>query len=58
MITINKYNVDNFIYFEANFLGGNLIAFTISELMTDLIKRFGFKLSDVTTELFHFKNLN
>lgn len=58
MITINKYNLGDIVYFEANFLGGNLIAFTISELITDLIKRFGFKLSDVTTELFHFKNLN
>lgn len=58
MITINKYKLGDIIYFEASFLGGNLLAFTINELMSDLIKRYGFKVTDVTTELFHFRNLN
>jgi len=58
MLTINKYKLDNITYYEALFLGGNLIAFTVKELINDLIHRYGFKITDITTELFHFKNLN
>lgn len=39
-------------YYECTFLGGNLYAFTINELICQLWEIYGFKLS-----LFHF-NLN
>lgn len=45
-------------YFEALFLGGNLYAFSLSELMRDLTKIYGFKKSDITTPLYNVKNLN
>lgn len=58
MLVINKYKLNDITYFEALFLGGNLIAFTVNELINDLVYRYGFKLTDITTELFHFRNLN
>ena len=58
MLVINKHKLNDITYFEALFLGGNLIAFNINELINDLIHRYGFKLKDITTELFHLKNLN
>lgn len=58
MLNIFKHKLHDITYYEALFIGGNLYAFTLNELMNDLINRYGFKVSDVTTELFTFKNLN
>ena len=59
MLKIFKYTFeDGFKYYEAKFNNGNLIAYSVDELMNDLTKRYGFKVSDVTTELFSIKNLN
>ena len=58
MLRIKRVENNGFIYYEATFENGNLIAFTVNELMNDLTKRYGFKVSDVTTELFTLKNLN
>lgn len=48
MLRIKKHNV----YYEATFLGGNLYAFSLNDLICQLWEIYDFKLS-----LFHF-NLN
>ena len=54
MITINK--IPN--GFEATFLGGNLLAFNVTDLLTQLTTIYGFKIAEITKDLFTLKNLN
>ena len=49
MLKINRFND----YYEATFLGGNLYAFTLNDLIAQLWEIYDFKLS-----LFHFEWLN
>ena len=50
MITIKKYPT----YYQATFKNGNLLAFNLTDLLSQLTTIYGFKLF----ELFTFKNLN
>lgn len=52
MLKINRFESKGLTYYEALFLGGNLYAFTIKDLISQLINIYGFKSS-----LFEF-NLN
>ena len=52
MIRINRIQSKDLEYLECTFLGGNLYAFNINDLICQLWQIYGFKLS-----LFHF-NLN
>ena len=52
MLKINRFETNGLLYYEALFLGGNLYAFTIKDLISQLISIYGFKSS-----LFEF-NLN
>ncbi len=52
MIKINRFESKGLTYYEALFTDGNLYAFTIKDLISQLISVYGFKVS-----LFEF-NLN
>lgn len=52
MLKINRFESKGLTYYEALFLDGNLYAFTIKDLISQLISIYGFKVS-----LFEF-NLN
>ena len=54
MITIKKHTQG----YEATFLNGNLLAFNLTDLLTQLTTIYGFKIAEITKELFTFKNLN
>ena len=43
MLKINRIQVKEFVYYEALFKGGNLYAFTINDLITQLVSIYGFK---------------
>jgi hypothetical protein len=46
-ITIRKYQTkDNFTYYEATFLNGNLLAYNIKDLFSQLTSVYWFKTSD------------
>ena len=43
MLKINRIETKDLLYYEALFNGGNLYAFTISELINQLATIYGFK---------------
>ena len=43
MLKINRIQTKNFVYYEALFNGGNLYAFTINDLITQLVSIYNFK---------------
>ena len=43
MLKINRIETEDLLYYEALFNGGNLYAFTISELVNQLASIYGFK---------------
>ena len=51
MIKINRIQSKDLVFYEAIFLGGNLYAFTINDLICQLWQIYDFKLS-----LFQFNN--
>ena len=51
MIRINRIQKKDFTYYEAIFNGGNLLAFSLNELICQLWEIYDFKLS-----LFQFNN--
>ena len=51
MIRINRIQSKDLVYYEAIFLGGNLYAFTINDLICQLWEIYDFKLS-----IFQFNN--
>lgn len=51
MIKINRIQSKDLVFYEAIFLGGNLYAFTINDLICQLWQIYNFKLS-----LFQFNN--
>ena len=54
-VTIRKYQTkDNFTYYEATFLNGNLLAYNIKDLFSQLTSVYWFKTSD----LFSSSNIN
>jgi hypothetical protein len=52
MLKINRFESKGLTYYEALFLGGNLYAYSIKDLISQLVSIYGFKVS-----LFEF-NLN
>ena len=51
MLKINRIQSKDLVYYEATFLGGNLLAFNINDLICQLWEIYDFKLS-----LFQFNN--
>ncbi len=51
MIRINRIQTKELFYYECTFDGGNLFAYTITDLVSQLTSIYGFKLS-----LFTFNN--
>lgn len=51
MLKINRIQSKDFIYYEATFNGGNLLAFSINDLISQLIGLYGFKPSLFTFNL-------
>lgn len=43
MLKINRIQTKDLVYYEALFLGGNLYAFSISELVSQLASIYNFK---------------
>lgn len=53
MLKINNYTD----YYEATFIGGNLYAFNIGNLITQLVTIYGFKLDTIYKVLFSGENI-
>jgi len=54
-VTIRKYQTkDNFTYYEATFLNGNILAYNIKDLFSQLTSIYWFKASD----FFKFGSVN
>lgn len=45
MLKINRIQKEDFVYYEALFIGGNLYAFTMFDLLKQLFDIYGFKIS-------------
>lgn len=45
MIKINRIQKSEFVIYEALFIGGNLYAFTMFDLLKQLLEIYGFKIS-------------
>lgn len=43
MLKINRIETEEFIYYEALFTNGNLYAFTINDLISQLVSIYNFK---------------
>lgn len=43
MLKINRIQTKDLLYYEALFLGGNLYAFTINDLISQLVSIYNFK---------------
>ena len=56
-IKITKYQADNFFYYEATFLGGNLLSESIFDLVSQLVSIYGMK-SKLFSYLFCGENKN
>lgn len=53
-VKITKYQSGNFFYYEATFKNGNLLAYNIKDLFSQLTSIYCFKVSD----FFKFGSLN
>jgi len=42
-VKITKYQADNFFYYEATFLGGNLLSESIFDLVSQMVSIYGMK---------------
>ena len=56
-VKITKYQNGNFFYYEATFKNGNLLAFSIYDLVSQLVSIYGMK-SNLFSYLFNGEKLN
>jgi hypothetical protein len=56
-VKITKYQNGDFSYYEATFLNGNLLAYSMFDLVSQLVGIYGFK-SDLFSYLFSPEKLN
>lgn len=56
-VTITRYEENDFFYYEATFLGGNLLSESIFDLVSQLVSIYGMK-SKLFSYLFSPEKLN